>query len=658
MKKALYRRFRPQTFDEVYDQGNVTAVLKNQVKTKNIGHAYLFSGTRGTGKTSCAKIFARAVNCLHPVNGNPCNECENCRAILDETTMDVVEMDAASNRRIDDIRELRDKVIYPPATLKYKVYIIDEAHMITKEAFNALLKIMEEPPEHLIFILATTEIDSIPITILSRTQRYEFKRIELGAIEENLKRIAIETGVEISDEASHSLAVMADGAMRDALSLFDQVIAGNQKVITQDIIDKILGTVGFDRVYILTKHIFENDSKSALLYLEEIFGDGKDAGTLLKELLEYFRNLLIFMTTQEESFLQMNSEQKDCIRELVKNVSVQRILDSIEILLYADEQIKKSDYAEILLEAAIVRLVNFVSDKDMLSRLESVESKTKAIERWQIPENMILREVREYIRSLDIGKMLPAGEAISKPKCEAINEVKKNSAGKNLPEKVSADIISEIEILPDVETISEHEILSEIPKVIQVEAENDNEFAFFEDNPEEWLQDHKEHLFSEFESIGVRREFFSNYKRVILRGNILTFVFPETYSFVARMISMHTAEMENIFNKAIGKRYSMTFCPESEVKDLEELVDKEEIKKEDSTKIKKAVVIQEENSIAKKSKNDAVEKVNEKSNEEISEDNNEDVNKEPDVLVGNKVETLDKLKKLIPSDILNVIDEN
>ncbi|NMB09521.1 MAG: DNA polymerase III subunit gamma/tau [Tissierellia bacterium] len=182
MKKAIYREYRPKTFKEVLGQKHITQILENQVKNDNIGHAYIFSGTRGTGKTSCAKILARAVNCLNPVDGSPCNECENCKSILNEETLDIVEMDAASNRRIDDIRELRDKVVYPPANLKYKVYIIDEAHMITNEGFNALLKIMEEPPKHLIFILATTEIEKIPQTILSRCQRYEFKRIDISDI--------------------------------------------------------------------------------------------------------------------------------------------------------------------------------------------------------------------------------------------------------------------------------------------------------------------------------------------------------------------------------------------------------------------------------------------------------------------------------------------
>ncbi|MDY3987199.1 MAG: DNA polymerase III subunit gamma/tau, partial [Peptoniphilaceae bacterium] len=293
MKKALYRAYRPQTFDAVLGQDHITRVLKNQVQSRTPAHAYLFAGTRGTGKTSCAKILARAVNCLHPVNGNPCNECENCRAILEETTMDVVEMDAASNRRIDDIRELRDNVIYPPTLLKYKVYIIDEAHMITNEGFNALLKIMEEPPEHLIFILATTEMERIPVTILSRTQRYEFKRLELADIEKEVQYVAGEVGLDIYPDALHSIAIAADGAMRDALSLLDQVLASGKTTITQEIVDAVLGTVGYRSLTTLTQAVLADDLPAAFQQVEALLQNGKDAHILLKEWLEYWRLLLL-----------------------------------------------------------------------------------------------------------------------------------------------------------------------------------------------------------------------------------------------------------------------------------------------------------------------------------------------------------------------------
>lgn len=412
MSKALYRTFRPQTFDEVLDQDPITTVLKNQVKTGNIGHAYIFSGGRGTGKTSCAKIFARAVNCLHPVDGNPCNACENCLSILNETTMDVVEMDAASNRRIDDIRELRDKVIYPPAKLRYKVYIIDEAHMITNEAFNALLKIMEEPPAHLIFILATTELDKVPQTILSRTQRYEFTRIGLPAIEQEIQMIAGRMDLEIEPEAGHALALAADGAMRDALSLLDQVLASGERPITEASVNRVLGSVGQNAVARLTRYILENDSQGALTCSEELYQAGKDAHSLMHELILYFRVLLLVKGGVETRRLDLNPEELADMENLAAMTSLGRLVDSLEILIQAEVDMRKADYADAFFQATLVRLVNYVNYKDMLSRLEAVESKLDMVERWQDPETVSRRTLE---RLLAQGTLLQAPGVMSGP---------------------------------------------------------------------------------------------------------------------------------------------------------------------------------------------------------------------------------------------------
>src|SRR5699024_6669639 len=259
MAKALYRQYRPKIFEEVLGQDKVINVLKNQIKNNNFSHAYLFAGERGCGKTSAAKIFAKAINCLNPQDGSPCLECENCRAIEEETSLDVVEMDAASNRRIDDIRNLRDNVIYPPANLKYKVYIIDEAHMITREAFNALLKIMEETPKHLVFILATTEIDKIPKTILSRVQKFEFNKIDDSKIKEQINIILKDLDIKMENDAIDLIIRKAKGAMRDALSILDQVLSFDKDEFLLKDVEFILGSVDFEKIDRLVKNIIIKD---------------------------------------------------------------------------------------------------------------------------------------------------------------------------------------------------------------------------------------------------------------------------------------------------------------------------------------------------------------------------------------------------------------
>ena len=246
MAKALYREYRPQKFSDVLGQDRVVNVLKNQVKSGQISHAYLFAGERGCGKTTCAKIFAKAINCLDPIDSSPCGKCENCKSIEEESTMDIVEMDAASNRRIDDIRNLKETVVYPPNNLKYKVYIIDEAHMITREAFNALLKIMEEPPSHLVFILATTEIEKIPKTILSRVQKFEFNKISRDDIIKQIDIILNDRKVSMRDDAKDLIVKKAKGAMRDALSILDQVLSIEKDEFLLKDVESILGVVNFE----------------------------------------------------------------------------------------------------------------------------------------------------------------------------------------------------------------------------------------------------------------------------------------------------------------------------------------------------------------------------------------------------------------------------
>ena len=291
MYQALYRKWRPETFDEVVGQSQITDTLKYQVASGHLSHAYLFIGSRGTGKTTCARILARAVNCEHPAGGNPCCECSACRSILEGSAPEIVEIDAASNNGVDDVRALRDEAIYSPATLKKRVYIIDEVHMLSKPAFNALLKILEEPPEHLLFVLATTELAKVPATILSRCQRFSFKRIPTPLIKEHLLRIAAEEGLKLSSGAAEILAVMAEGGMRDALSLLDQCASSPN--IDEDYIYSCLGLAGNAVIESMLGDIFLHDAKSAVLRFHELWMQGKDPAAVLKEIARLIRDVLL-----------------------------------------------------------------------------------------------------------------------------------------------------------------------------------------------------------------------------------------------------------------------------------------------------------------------------------------------------------------------------
>lgn len=376
--QAIYRKYRPDTFDKVYGQKHITDILKNQIETKNISHAYIFSGSRGTGKTSCAKIFARAINCLDLQDGNPCNKCENCLSSLEESTLDIVEMDAASNRRIDDIRELRDKVIYPPTKLKYKVYIIDEAHMITNEGFNALLKIMEEPPKHLVFILATTEIDKIPQTILSRCQRYEFKMINSKDISDNIKYILNDLDRKMDDDAIELIANKADGAMRDALSILDQVLSIEKDNITKQDINDILGIVDNKGIFKLVNSIIKKDAKEVLNDLYTI-SQNKPVENVMDELLNHFRNLLLSKNGLQ-NIRQNNTQYNDEYNEQSKLITNRQIVESMSIVIDHQKKLKQADNQKALLEILVMRLIDYIDYDDLIARVNTLEDKLNNIE--------------------------------------------------------------------------------------------------------------------------------------------------------------------------------------------------------------------------------------------------------------------------------------
>ena len=373
MAKALYRQYRPKTFDEVLGQDRVVNVLKNQVKNNNFSHAYIFAGERGCGKTTCAKIFAKAINCLHPVDGSPCLECENCKAIDDESTIDIIEMDAASNRRIDDIRNLKDNVIYPPNKLKYKVYIIDEAHMITREAFNALLKIMEEPPSHLVFILATTEIDKIPNTILSRAQNFEFNKIEKGKIKEQISIILKDKDIEMENEAIDLIIRKAKGAMRDALSILDQVLSYDTKSYKLADVENLLGVVDFYDIDKLTKSIFSFNQKQALSYIFSLRESNKSNKDIIDSLINYFRDIMLYKMSEDLDLFD-NEERFDFIKKRAGEIEIDRLLDLLDILNEYSDKIRLSDNTDLIVELMAIRLINSKDVKSLDSRIRALES--------------------------------------------------------------------------------------------------------------------------------------------------------------------------------------------------------------------------------------------------------------------------------------------
>ena len=329
MYQVLYRKWRPKTFADVVGQPHVTETLKNELRSDRIAHAYLFTGSRGTGKTTCAKIFAKAVNCLHPVDGNPCCECEICRGIEDESIMDVTEMDAASNRKIEDIRDLMEEIRYTPAQAKYRVFIVDEVHMLTTEAFNALLKTLEEPPSYVIFILATTEPHKLPATILSRCQRFDFHRVQPQAICDRLKYIARQEGGDIDDDAGLMIARLADGGMRDALSILDQAMGKNRQVNALTVCETV-GMAGTGYINEIADHIANKDCAALMKLVSELYANSKDMLRLCDELIGYFRSIMILCTVKNADGLIVASDSAPVSQE--QSAAIASLLRRIESL--------------------------------------------------------------------------------------------------------------------------------------------------------------------------------------------------------------------------------------------------------------------------------------------------------------------------------------
>ncbi|MBR2868864.1 MAG: DNA polymerase III subunit gamma/tau [Clostridia bacterium] len=396
MYQALYRKWRPKSFCDVYGQPHVTRTLQSQLESGRISHAYLFTGSRGTGKTTCAKILSKAVNCLNPVDGNPCNECEICKGIDNGSILDVIEIDAASNNGVDNIRDLREEANFTPVNAKYRVYIIDEVHMLSIGAFNALLKTLEEPPSHVIFILATTEIHKLPATILSRCQRFDFKRISPEDITARLVYVSEKENVVLTENAASLIARIADGGMRDALSLLDRCFAmGNH--IDEDAVSSAAGIAGTVHLFSFSEFIAKGDFTSALKLVSKLHNESCDIDSLCTELTLHFRNLMVAKTVREcEGLIVCSKDELEKIKERASQLKLSKILSCIEILEKAAANIKNAVNKKIQLEAAVIKMCSPASSvgigEELEERISALEQKINLLSSGTVISNKETKE--------------------------------------------------------------------------------------------------------------------------------------------------------------------------------------------------------------------------------------------------------------------------
>ena len=425
--KALYRKFRPDSFHDVKGQDHIVTTLKNQIKADRIGHAYLFTGTRGTGKTTVAKLLAKVVNCEHPVDGNPCNECSMCKGIAAQVSMNVIEIDAASNNGVDNVREIVEEVRYSPTEGKYKVYIIDEVHMLSAGAFNALLKTIEEPPSYVIFILATTEVHKIPITILSRCQRYDFKRITVDVITDRLAGLMQEEHIEIEEKALRYVAKMGDGSLRDALSLLDQCISfylGER--ITYDNVLEVLGAVDTEVFAKLLRLVREQEVAGCIRLLEDIEGVGRELGQFNLDFIWYIRNLLLLKKSRDVSdiIVEVSSENLELMKNEAKLMEEQVLIRYIRVLSELSNQIRYASRKRVLIEIALIKLCK----PEMEQNMDAIYDRLSRLE--QMLANGVVQIGASNIKSLEPG-------IGGKAEADKVSAVKKQEI---LPEALPEDI--------------------------------------------------------------------------------------------------------------------------------------------------------------------------------------------------------------------------
>lgn len=480
--QALYRKFRPTEFEDVKGQEHIVTTLKNQIKADRIGHAYLFCGTRGTGKTTVAKIFAKAVNCEHPVDGSPCGECPSCRAIADGSSMNVIEIDAASNNGVDNIRQIREEVSYRPTEGKYKVYIIDEVHMLSTGAFNALLKTLEEPPSYVIFILATTEAHKIPITILSRCQRYDFHRISIDTIAARLSDLMLQEKVDVEEKAIRYVAKAGDGSMRDALSLLDQCIAFHLgETLTYENVLEVLGAVDTEVFSRLLRQIIDKNVAAAIGILDELVDEGRELGQLVSDFTWYLRNLLLIQSSDDmEEVLDMSQDSIDALKEEAKLISPEVLLRYIRIFSELGNQVRYASQKRIVIEIAIIKLCRPEMETDQTSIIDRLES---------LEQKMAQGVPAAQVQAGTMPQSTTSGAA----------QVKKPALPKAIPEDIQAAIKNWRSIISEVGGNTKVYLNKAVPTLgnasdLQLVFDDENAYAYLEENRAGCLDSIKEKL--------------------------------------------------------------------------------------------------------------------------------------------------------------------
>lgn len=542
MHKALYREYRPQKFSDVVGQEHIIRTLKNEIMSGNIAHAYMFSGTRGTGKTTAAKIFARAVNCLNPKDGEPCNECESCKSILNDSTVDIFEIDAASNNSVDDVREIRESVKYTPANSKYKVYIIDEAHMLSKGASNALLKTIEEPPEYVVFIFATTEPNKMIPTVLSRCQRFDFKRITVEEMKERMRYICSKEGVEVEEDALSVIARNSQGALRDALSILDRCILFGDKHLKYEDVVEILGIVNVDEIFGLADDIITHNVAAALKKIDSFISSGKDIEILSSELLEHMRNLMICLAAGDSAkeIISVSDDEFDRMKKSIENTDIDNVIRIINILSEIQNNLKYATDKRTIFEVGIIKTIKPTYDTNKEALEERVKYLEKVIESGNIT---VSARKTEFLDGEDVFD--EAEEEVVKPKKSKTSRSKSSSKKSKKYEEMKSEDLKKIERLWD--------------KIL-----------------DKMKQDRK---------MPVRAMLLEK-KSLKEHNGVLYIIFGEKFAFAKKSLSDHgnSEYIESVVKDIVHKNFSVKVILESEADMINMDIEKEEDKGEELLK--------------------------------------------------------------------------